>query len=73
MGRAEHHPWGMFWTLHIKEQEHRVAIDQSDWEPAVFIFYESTVVMVYICLAQKVALLEGAALLEWVCHCGHGL
>ena len=30
-------------------------------------------VMVCICLAQGVAVLGGVALLEWVCHCGHGL
>ena len=30
-------------------------------------------VMVCICSAQGVALVEGVALLEWVCHCRHGL
>jgi hypothetical protein len=29
--------------------------------------------MVCICLAQRVSLLEGVALLEKVCHCGYGL
>jgi hypothetical protein len=29
-------------------------------------------VMVHICSAQGVALLGGVALLEEVCHCGHG-
>jgi hypothetical protein len=29
--------------------------------------------MVYICLAQGVALLGSVALLNYVCHCGHGL
>jgi len=29
--------------------------------------------MVFICLAQGVALLEGMALLEEVCHCGGGI
>ena len=33
--------------------------------------YES--VMVCICSAQGVALLEGVSLLEKVCHCGCGL
>jgi hypothetical protein len=30
-------------------------------------------VMVCLCSAQGVALLEGVALFEKVCHCGHGL
>lgn len=29
-------------------------------------------VAVCICSAQGMALLEGVALLEYVCHCGHG-
>jgi len=29
--------------------------------------------MVCICLAQGVALFGGVAMLEQVCHCGHGL
>jgi hypothetical protein len=41
---------------HVFEQ----AIESREWK-----------MMVYICLAQGVALLGGMAL--FVCHCGHGL
>jgi hypothetical protein len=30
-------------------------------------------IIVCICLAQEVALFGGIALMEYVCHCGHGL
>jgi len=34
---------------------------------------QSQTVVVYICLAQRVTLLGGTALLEEVCHCGSEL